>query len=150
MCKPGPNINFAKVCTHCESGDCQVCTFYAILATTTFAMGANLCKVDICNRFAHGKLCKFDFSSWVPQILEQRTLTTTYLILRNFYHCTFLSTCYMFKNLHPLKQPKIHMLFASVSFHLKSNSFDKSTVTQSLKTFDFSNWAKHDLHRRLS
>ena len=57
LCKPVANINFAKVCTHCISGGCQVWTFCANLATSTFAMGASLCKVDIFNRFAQGKLC---------------------------------------------------------------------------------------------
>ena len=46
-----------KVCTHCVSGGCQVCTLCANLATTTYAMGANLYKVNVCNRFAQGKLC---------------------------------------------------------------------------------------------
>ena len=57
LCKPVENINFVKICTHCISGGCQVCTFCANLATTAYAMGANLNKVDICNRFAQGKLC---------------------------------------------------------------------------------------------
>ena len=57
LCKPVANINLAKVCTHCVSGGCQVCTFCANLATTTYAMGANLYKVDTCNRFAQGKVC---------------------------------------------------------------------------------------------
>ena len=57
LCKPVANINFAKVCTRCISSGCQVCTECANLATTTFAMGANLYKFNICNRFAQGKLC---------------------------------------------------------------------------------------------
>ena len=57
LCKPVANINLAKVCTHCVSGGCQVCKLCANLATTTYAMSANLYKVDVCNRFAQGKLC---------------------------------------------------------------------------------------------
>ena len=57
LCKPVANIDFVYVCTHCVSGGCQVCTKCANLATTTYAMGANLCKMDICNRFAQSKVC---------------------------------------------------------------------------------------------
>ena len=57
LCKPVANIDFVKVCTHCVSGGCQVCTKCANLATTTYAVGANLCKVDICNRFGQSKVC---------------------------------------------------------------------------------------------
>ena len=63
LCKPVENINFAKICTHCISGVCQVCTKCANLATTAYAMGANLNKVDICYRFAQDNLCKFDIRS---------------------------------------------------------------------------------------
>ena len=52
---------------HCGDVFCRSllkgnCTFCANLATTTFAMGANLYKFDICNRFGQ-TLCKFDLSS---------------------------------------------------------------------------------------
>ena len=57
LCKPVANIDFAKVCS--PIAKVVVAKFAkkcANLATTAFAMGGNLCKVDICNRFAQDKL----------------------------------------------------------------------------------------------
>ena len=81
LCKPVANIDFAKVCTHCKIDSCQICKKCANLATTTFAMGANLCKVDICNRFAQDKLCAnsiFHPVESINSIQNNRIKTTVY------------------------------------------------------------------------